>query len=163
MLPFILALVMSVLLPALYKNDPEYYRNRTDLSTPQKYIADHQSPGDRILLKSYGNTIWEYWMNWTGPDLKWVALPFTYPGLNAIERFQTTGDPLQAMDTATLGILEKEALPQRQVWLVMPSDTPGADLRIEERWLSLRSDNVECTQFSEEDQSTRVCRYHIKP
>jgi hypothetical protein len=162
-LPFLLALAMSILLPAFYKNDPEYYRNRIDLSTSQKYIADHQSPGDLVLLKSYGNTIWEYWMNWAGPDLKWVALPFTYPGLNAIERFQTTGDPLQAMDTATLGILEKETLPLRQVWLVLPSDTPGADLGIEERWLSLRSDNVECTQFSEEDQSTRVCRFNLKP
>jgi hypothetical protein len=162
-LPFILIMAISVLLPVLYKNDPDYFRSRTDFSTSQKYIADHQSPGDLILLKSYGNSIWEYWMNWTGPDLKWTALPFTYPGLDAIERFHSTGDPQQAMDAATLAILEKETHPLRQVWLVLPSDTPGADLGIEESWLSKHSDQAQCVQFSGEGQSTRVCRYHIKP
>lgn len=162
-LPMTLAIGMSIALPIFYKNDPDYYSNRADLYASQKYISDHLSPGDRILLKSYGNTVWEYWMNWTGPNLKWTALPFTYPGLDAIERFHSSGDPLQAMDTATLGILEKEVIRDHQVWLVLPSDTPGADLGIEESWLNLRSDHVECAQFSGNNQSTRVCHYHLKP
>ena len=158
----LVVMMLNLVMLNYYKNDSAYSITRKDLQGSQQEISSQFNTGDLILIKSYGAAVWEYWMNWTGPRLKWTSLPFTYPSPAAIKNYKASGDPLQAMDKITLGILEKEALPDRLVWLVLPSDTPGADLGIEENWLAQRSDEINCQVFLDDSLITRLCRYHLR-
>jgi hypothetical protein len=158
----IVAFATSLSLPFLYKTDPAYHITRSDLKEAQSQIARQYHTGDLILLKSYGSPVWEYWMNWAGPGLTWSALPYAYPSPAAILQYNTDGDPTVALDRVSLGILDREARPGRRVWLVLPGDTAGSDLGIEEKWLAGRSNPASCHLISGEEQSTRLCRFDLR-
>ncbi len=100
-------------------------------------------------------------MNWTSPDLLWTSLPFIFPAPDLIEQFNQTQNPIVALDRISLGIMEKEVTSGRRVWLVLPSDTPGADLGIEEKWLQDRSRYTSCWIFTGKPEATKLCYYEI--
>ncbi len=155
------AIGVNILMLFIYKNDPAALLNRIDLIQSQEYISSRYREDDLILLKCYGTPSWTYWMNWTSPDLLWTSLPFFFPAPDLIEQFNQSQNPMVVMDRISIGIMEKEVIPGRRVWLVLPGDTPGADLGMEEKWLQDRSSSNSCWDFPGDLKTTKLCYYEI--
>jgi hypothetical protein len=98
-------------------------------------------------------------MNWTSPALEWVSLPFSFPEPVLIEKFNETGNPEVALDEVSLAILNREAISRKRIWLVLPSDSPGATLGLEKTWLSQRFNQESCESFSDERDTTEICLF----
>lgn len=151
----------NIVMLYMYKYDPVYMKIRSDLKDTQNRISEMYQPGDLVLLKSYGSPAWEYWMNWTKPEIRWTALPYYYPIPEKIEEYQKTNNPEIAMDKTSLTIVKQEARSGRRVWLVLPYDSPGGNLEIEKKWLANRSKTVTCHLSHENNGNTELCMFII--
>ena len=153
---FTLSIGLTVYMLISYKNDPAYYRSRPDLETAQEKISEQFLPDDLILVKSYGTPAWYYWMNWTGASLPWTSLPFHFPAPSLIEQYNSTHDPEVVMYQITLSLLKQLPGPYRRVWIVLPGDSPGADLNVEVDWLETRATSSGSWTFSGNEIQTRL-------
>jgi hypothetical protein len=156
--PATLAIVMSltILMVAVDAKDPAYYPSRNDLKTAQEMVAGQYLPGDLVLVKEYATPAWYYWMNWGAPHVPWTALPYYYPKPDLIIKSQENHDPAIAMDEVTLALLAKIPSSYKRVWLVLPADTPGADLELEATWLENVSTSFSVWSFAGDDMETKL-------
>ncbi len=153
---------LNIAMLFVYRNDPSWQLFRSDLEQSQQFVFSRLEKGDRVVLKSYGSAGWEYWMNWTGGFPVWTSLPLYYPTPATIEAYQSSNDPAMGLSEVSLAILGKEIDQGRRVWLVVPSDSLGSELELEQKWLAERSISSECSVFQGENTSTRVCLYQTK-
>jgi hypothetical protein len=164
-LPIIATLVvfgLNIGMLFFYKNDPAWLMNRNDLENSQQMVSSQYIKGDLVLLKSYGTPSWEYWMNWTGSALTWTSLPFYFPSPSIIEAYQLSKDPDLALDQISLAILNQGIKHSQRIWLILPSDSTGVDLGIEERWLEERSNKLDCWWYPGSEFVTKVCSFLIR-
>ncbi len=152
---------LNIVMLFMYQNDTVYIKNRTDLKNSQKRISEMHLPGDLVLIKSYGSPAWEYWMNWTKPEIQWTALPYYFPIPEIIKEYQNTNNPEVAMDKISLSILNQEVRSGKRVWLILPYDFPGVDLGIEKKWLGDRSKTVTCHLSQVKNEITELCMFTI--
>ena len=145
-----------------YKYDAPWNYARKDLQSTMAKIENNYQPGNLVLLKAYGTPAWDYWMNWGSKDIQWAALPFFFPPPEVVEEFNQSKNPDKALDENTLNIFEEEVLPGRKVWLVLPSDSPGTYLGIEQKWLEDRSVTYQCWDNQGDLEVTKLCEYAIK-
>jgi hypothetical protein len=151
-----LCLIFSILMLFTYRDDPAWFRSRMDLQSAQATIASEYQDSDLILIKSYGTPVWNYWMNWSNPRIPFTALPYTIPNYGSIARYQENKNPADVLDSITLSILNKENLHDRRIWLVLPSDSPSADLDFELDWLLQRKSQIHEWNFTNADKNTRL-------
>ncbi len=148
------ALVVFMLLS--FGKDPSYYRSRIDLDAAHSTIARQYLPNDLILIKSYGTPVWYFWMNWANPRLPWTSLPFYFPKPDLLLKAKMTHNPEIALDAITLSILGKVPDSFCRIWIVIPSDSPGADLNLEVDWLRKNSISNMLWNFRGENTDTRL-------
>ncbi len=150
---------LNGLMLSCYSQESMYGKNRLEFFESQQFILKDYQPEDGVLIKSYANAVWYFWMNWTSPELEWVSLPFSFPVPALIEKFNETGNPEDALDEVGMAILNREALSSKRIWLVLPSDSPGTSLELEKNWLSQRFDERDCSLFMHEGNTTEVCLF----
>ena len=158
---FSLGLTVAMLI--IYSSDSSYIHSRNDLAAAQEHISRHISPHDLILVKSYGTPAWFYWMNWADPALQWIALPYFFPTLGLIAEYDSTHNPETILDEATISLLEKLPGSYQRVWIVLPGDSPGADLNIEADWLKSISISSDHWSFRGDDIDTRLYLFELIP
>ncbi len=146
-----------------YGSDPAYYRSRIDLDASRKIISQEYLPGDLVLIKSYGTPAWDYWMNWADPHLPWTSLPFSFPKPDQLIKSKALNDPEIALDEITLSILKKVPGTIHRVWIVIPSDSPGANLDLEVDWLRKYAVSNKLWDFQVADMETRLFLFNISP
>jgi hypothetical protein len=78
-----------------------------------------------------------------------------------IEKYHSSNDPEDALDKISLAILNQSIQPGKRIWLVIASDSPGASLEIEKRWLANRSKNSECSVSKSKSGNTELCLFNI--
>jgi len=139
-----------------YKSDPAYSPTRTDLKLAQETISQQTSDQDLILIKSYGTPAWYYWMNWAAPNYQWTALPFFFPEPSLIKEYNRTQDPIVALDEITISLFQELPGSYQRVWIVLPGDTPGANLDIEIDWLEAISISSEEWVSPDNEMETRL-------
>lgn len=157
------SLVFNFYVAASFRNDETYGAARSDLRESYRYLTQQADPGDAVLIRSYGTPVWFFWMNWAGPQFHWTALPYYFPIPSLIEKYTASGNPEDALDDNTKVIIETSMLPGSSLWLLLPSDSPGANLELEKVWLTSRTISVSCTTFNSETEHTEVCRFIIPP
>jgi hypothetical protein len=160
---FILTIGLMIFMLVAYKRDPAYYQTRTDLQAVQEKISRGYLPGDLVLIKSYGTPAWYFMMDWGNPQLQWTSLPFYFPAPSLIERSKLTHDPELALDEITLSLLRKVPGSYQRVWLVLPGDSPGADLNLEVDWLGNKSLSTSSWVFLGDRVETRLYLFEINP
>ncbi len=160
---FFLTIGLMVFMLVAYGNDPAYYRTRTDLEAVQEKITQGYDPGDLVLIKSYGTPAWYFMMNWGTSHWPWTSLPFYYPAPSLIEVSALTRDPEFALDEITLSLLRKVPDLYHRVWLVLPGDSPGADLNLEVDWLENKSLSTRSWVFPGDQVDTRLYLFEITP
>ncbi|RJQ26835.1 hypothetical protein C4565_06155 [Candidatus Parcubacteria bacterium] len=158
---FSLGLTAAML--AIYSSDSSYFHSRNDLASAQEHISRHISPQDLVLIKSYGSPAWFYWMNWADPTLDWIALPFFFPTPGSITEYNLNHNPETILDEATLSLLEKLPGSYQRVWIVLPDDSPGADLDIEVEWLKNISISSDHWSFRGDAIDTRLYLFELIP
>ncbi len=156
-------LIFSFFLPVSYQNEDSYGMMRSDLRKSYQYLAQQAKPGDAVVIRSYGTPVWFFWMNWAGPQFHWTALPYYFPMPALIKKYAASGNPEDALNTNTRLIIEESMLPGSNLWLLLPSDSPGAELELEKTWLTNHSSFISCTTFEGETENTEVCRFVIPP
>jgi hypothetical protein len=156
--PAALVIVMSLtlLMVAVDAKDPAYYYSRKDLQAAQAMVAGQYLPGDLVLIKEYATPAWFYWMNWGDPHVPWTALPYYFPKPDLITKSQENYDPEIAMDNVTLSLLHNIPRTNTRVWLVLPADTPGADLELEATWLKNVSTSFSVWNFPGNNVETKL-------
>jgi len=160
---FNLALAFGLVIFMLftYKSDPEYYITRLDLIAAQKEISNNVMPDDLVVIKAYSSPVWYYWMNWAEPSQDWISLPLYFPKPSLIEEYELTNNPEVALDEATMKLFYDLPYEYDRVWLVLPSDTPGATLDIEVDWLTNNSASSNNWQFEGELTETRLYLFEL--
>jgi hypothetical protein len=158
-LAMLMMISISVTMLFVYKNDPAYIHSRKDLEAAKNHIARYALPDDIILIKSYGTPAWTYWMNWADQGPQWAALPYYFPSPELIEEYYSTEDPEVAMDEISLTLLQDIPYSFQRVWLVLPDDSPGANLNLERTWIAQQSNLVKLWGFSGVDHITQTYLY----
>lgn len=158
-----IAIGISIMMLFTYKDDPAYDKSRKDLEGTQDYIARYALPDDDIFLKSYGTPAWYYWMNWADPNLRWTSLPYYYPSPDKLDDYDSTGNPEIAMDKITLALLQDIPTPHHRIWLVLPTDSPGADLNIEVDWLSKQAQSYTLWDSQGDNTQTQIYLFELNP
>jgi hypothetical protein len=125
-------------------------------------IVRQYQPGDMVLIKSYGSPIWDYWMNWTDPKIQWTSLPYYFPAPALVEKYLASKDPEDTLDMISLAILNKSIQPGKRIWLVIASDSPGASLGIEKKWLANLSENTICSISQSTNGRVELCLFKMK-
>lgn len=154
-----LLILIDLTLMGLYKNDMLYFKTRNDFEQSQKYLLANIVQGDAVIIKSYGASDWSYWMNWGNQEIHWVSLPFSFPTLDQITRFNQSGQPQDVLDPNSLAILDSTFTSGTQVWFLFASDSPGGNLGIEELWLTDRSQSRDCEIFENVSTTTTLCMF----
>lgn len=152
---------LMVLMLWVYIKDPAYYYTRVDLKAAQEKISQEAAANDLVLIKSYGTPIWIYMMNWSGPHYTWTSLPFYFPTPARIEEYHATHNPEVALDEISLSLLKNIPSSYQHVWLVLPDDTPGADLDLEVQWLINNSVSNRSWTFQGDQTKTRLFLFEI--
>ncbi len=152
----LLSFAITILMLVFYKSDPAFSQARGDLERTQEMISQNNTEGDLVLVKSYGTSAWFYWMNWADSKYPWSSLPFVFPEPSLIEQYDRTDDPTIVLDALSLSILTKIPVSYRRVWLVVPYDSPGANLDIESNWLKAISESKEEWVISADEGNTRL-------
>lgn len=152
----LIAIVITAFMVVTYKSDPAYSPTRTDLELAQEMISRHISEDDIVLIKSYGTPAWFYWMNWGDSHYQWTSLPFNFPIPGLIEEYHRTQDPTVVLDEITLSLFQEIPGSYQRVWLLLPGDSPGANLEIEANWLKALSISSEEWVFSANMMETRL-------
>ena len=155
------SMFMSILMLFTYKDDPNYYSFRNDLTASHQVVSDGVLPEDLVLIKSYGTPIWHYWMNWADPKILWTALPYYFPPVESIEEYYTYQDPEVAMDEITLSLFRNIPENYNCVWLLIAGDSPGATLNIEVSWLERQSFSYTYWEFKDNDNETRLYLFNL--
>jgi hypothetical protein len=158
-LVLVLCLGLNLLMLTGYKNDPVYYLSRRDLRSANQYLSQNIQTGDVVFVRSYGTPAWNYAMNWTGSNVHWTALPYFYLEPSLVEKYQASQNPEDALSTQTVTLLNESLQTNGTVWLVSPSDSPGADLNLEISWLADRASNADCQEFKGINENTEVCKF----
>ena len=148
---------MTIAMLFSYKQDPEYYLARLDLRASQEVIESEGISDDVVIIKSYSSPVWYYWMNWADQDNGWISLPLSFPKPSLIKEYQGTDNPEIALDEATLSLFRQISDDNQRVWLLVPSDTPGATLNIEAEWLT--NNSISSTNWKFEGNSTDTQLY----
>jgi len=148
-------IISSGIMLSVYRFDPAN-RPRNDLVDSQIIIRDFHLDEDVILIKSYGTQAWSYWMNWADPNLKWVSLPYSFPGQYSIEKYLISKDPSDAPDNTSQRIIQKAADDYERVWLVIPDDSPGSNYNWETTYLAQNGPMLNSWIFSEDGYITRL-------
>ncbi len=162
-IPLVFCVAMTCALPFAYKNDPAYFPERTDLEAVQEVIEDNKTEGDITIIKSYGTPAWYYLMNWAKPGVAWASLPFVYPKPELLEQYAIDKDPSLVIDEISKYLLSDIASGYQRIWLVIPDDSPGAELDIEIRWLMQDHIFIEEWNFQYNDQKTRLFLFSNDP
>jgi hypothetical protein len=147
---------ITILMVTVDAKDPAYYPSREDLQAAQAMVAQKYLPGDLVLVKEYATPVWYYWMNWGDPHVPWTSLPYYFPRPELIVKAQETSDPAIAMDNVSLSLLRKIPGSYTRVWLVLPEDTPGADLQLEATWLKNVSTSFSMWDFPGNQYETKL-------
>jgi len=158
----ILGLGMGLVLLFVCRSDPAYYSERMDLANVQNVLEEQYRADDVVFIQSYGSPAWHYWMNWSDPRVHWISLPYSFPEPSEIDRFMETQNPEDALDVITLDLLEQEIQQTRRVWLVVPSDSPGAGLGLEASWLKARANTHTDWRFDSGLNETRLYLFDIE-
>lgn len=156
-------LAMNLVMLFSFRGDPAYESTRTDFKNAQSYIKANGQPGDPVLIRSYGTPVWRYWMNWAAPQVHWTALPYYFPVPSLVEKYRATNDPEDGLSNHSLELLRQSLALGRPFWLVLPSDSPGADLGLEKKWLITKASDVDCVSFEGQGQTTEVCKFIPQP
>ena len=159
-LPFALLAALNFSMLYEYRNDPAYSLTRRDFQEAQANLAAQLQKEDIVFIKSYGSPVWYYFMNWSDSSFDWVSLPYYYPSPALIKTYAKEQDPEKVMDSNMLAIFQKYAISGNRIWLILPEDTPGASLGIEEKWLAQRSSQSNCKTYTD-SISTKLCFYLI--
>ncbi len=159
---FVASLAALALVPISYRNDPAYFRGRADLQNAYAVIRERALPNDIVIVKSYATPAWHYWMNWAGPELRWTSLPFSFPDPAALENYRATNDPEAALDKIALSLLEDVGRSYQRVWLLLPGDSPGAELGLEINWLNQRSIALNSWFFPQGGLQTRLYLFDFR-
>jgi hypothetical protein len=157
-----LGLSMGLVIPFTVRPDPAYYPKRLDLKLAQEAITQQAGADDLVLVKSYGSPAWYYWMNWADPKVAWTSLPYVFPDLDQIQAYLKTQDPQNALDPVTLALLAGKVQSGQRVWLVVPSDSPGAELDLEAVWLRGRADMNRAWIFDGGNEHTLLYSFTVK-
>jgi len=158
-LPYFNFVLMAGLVIAMlftYKRDPYFYIERLDLFAAQEEVRNNVMPDDLVVIKSYNTPVWYYWMNWAEPIQNWVSLPLYFPKPNLIEEYRLTNNPEVALVEASVKLFPDLPDKYSRVWLVLPSDTPGATLNIEVDWLMNNSATNTNWKFKGDVTETRL-------
>lgn len=159
---FISIIVLNGLMMKVYQNDTEYEHGRYDLRESYRSVETESSSDDLILIKCYGTSIWKYWMNWAGANLEWVSLPYTYPSLDNLKKYEQSNNPEDALDGHTMSILNRAVSSGKTVWVLMPSDAPGAQYGLELDWLKEQDGHYACRDFDGGESQTELCRFDFR-
>lgn len=151
-----ITICLALLMPLAYTGDPAYHGGREDLRAASETVASQYQPGDLVLVKAYATPVWYYWMNWGDAQVPWTSLPFYFPRPDLLSEPSLSQDPGLAMDELTLSLLKSLPGTWQRVWLVLPSDTPGADLELESSWLKQISSSTQAWTFPGEELETRL-------
>jgi hypothetical protein len=157
----LLSFAITILMLVFYKSDPAFSPTRADLERTQEMISQNIIEGDLVLVKSYGTSAWFYWMNWADSKYPWSSLPFVFPEPNLIEQYDRTDDLTTVIDALSLSILTNIPRQYQRVWLVVPDDSPGANLDIESKWLEAISKSSEEWVISTDEVNTRLFLFGI--
>lgn len=159
-LPCAFLIVLNLTMLYEYRDDPAYFHTRKDFQEVQADLSARVQKRDAVFIKSYGSPVWYYFMNWTDSTIDWTALPYYYPAPALIAAYAKDQNAEKVMDRITLAILQKNAKSGNRIWLVLPEDTPGASLGVEENWISQRSSESNCEMYTDL-VSTKLCYYII--
>lgn len=163
-LPYFNFALMTGLVIAMlftYKRDPYFYTDRLDFIAAQEKVSNNVLPGDLVVIKSYNSPVWYYWMNWAEPSQDWISLPFYFPKPSLIEEYELTNNPEVALDEAAMKLFHSLPKKYNRVWLVLPSDTPGAILNIEVDWLTNNSATSNNWRFEGDLTETRLYLFEL--
>ncbi|MGD8457417.1 MAG: hypothetical protein PVF83_13630 [Anaerolineales bacterium] len=162
-LSLLISVAITIMIPFIYRDDPAYHRSRKDLEGSIAYITQHALPDDGIYLKSYGTPAWYYWMNWAGQNLQWTSLPYYYPSQDSIDEYNETNDLEIVLDEMTLALLEDVPNTYWRIWLIIPGDSPGADLDYEVAWLETRANSTDIWNFIGDNSETKLFLFTFSP
>jgi hypothetical protein len=154
---------MNLVMLSCFRRDPSYESTRADFQTSQSYINRNGRLSELVLIKSYGTPVWRYWMNWAVPQTHWTALPYYFPVPSLVEKYRLTNNPEDGLSDHSLTILRQSIVSGGSLWLVLPSDSPGADLGLEKKWLTGKASDVNCVFFEGQGQGTEVCKFTLQP
>jgi hypothetical protein len=100
-------------------------------------------------------------MNWGDPRIPWLSLPFYFPAPEVVAQYETNHDPETLLDPITMSLLRGLAGSYQRVWLILPADSPGADLDGESSWLRSRFHEVDKWIFSTNGVQTRLILFDL--
>ncbi len=157
------ALVVTVILNfsmiAFYRNDPSYAYTRADFRMAQEHIRGQFQTGDLVLVKSYSEDLWNFWMNWGDASIPWTALPVVPPYIPQGPNPEITGDPEFMMDKITLWVFKNQLPDGRRVWLIGDETKDTQNYDADAVWLKLHLIGSDCLWFTEDQSATRVCLF----
>jgi len=158
-LSFFLVILLNFSTVSLYRYDPAYALSRADFKQSHDHIASQYQAGDLVLVKSYSEDIWNYWMNWGDPSIPWTALPIIPPFTSGSSEAELTGNPESMMDKITLWIFNNQLPDGGRVWLIGDETTSMENYDADVVWLDLHSVDSDCLKFSDHQSATRVCLF----
>lgn len=161
LLPFLMVIILNLGMLTLYKYDPAYALSRADFKQAQDHIASQYQAGDLVLVKSYSEDIWNYWMNWGDPSISWTSLPFVPPSTSRPSDAEVSGNPEFMMDKITLWIFNNQLPDGGRVWLIGDETTSMNNYDADAVWLNLHSIDSDCLRFSDHQSATRVCLFGL--
>lgn len=159
---FVITISLNFGMLSLYRIDEAYSSSREDFKISQEYLNNQYQPADLVLVKSYSENLWAFWMNWAAPSVAWTSLPFVYPSAEQIARAAETGNPEAALNNITLWIFTNRITSGTRVWLVSDQNSPTADFDFEGQWLAAHSLNSECKIFTQGLNAVSICLYAIR-
>lgn len=154
---FLLVIILNFFMVSLCRYDPVYALSRGDFKQAQDYVANRYHAGDLVLVKTYSEDIWNYWMNWGDKSIPWTSLPNVPPYVSQDSNAAITGNPEFMMDKTTLWIFKNQLSEDSRVWLIGDETTPMENYDADAVWLNLHSIDFECLKFSDQQSATRVC------
>ena len=157
----VLTIGLTAMLVVIYAGDQTYHFSRTDLAAAGDKIAENIIPNDHVIIKAYGTPGWYYWMNWADPQTQWTALPFHYPSPGQLSEYEASRNPEVALDDISLALMREQVDSAQRIWLVLPNDSPGADLEIEAEWLEVRSSSSNQWAFTGDEFETTLYLFVI--
>lgn len=147
-----LALVAGTLLPAAmlwaYRSEPRYYADRTDLQMASEWVSRSAQPGDVIVIRSYLDPAWHYFMNFGRARVPWFSLPMSIH----------SATPAPADSTLAL----YAGLPAQygRVWFLSERPLPDSPITPEESYLAERYPLAAAREFSSQGR-VRVALYSL--
>ena len=162
-IPLILSSILLISMLLVYKHDPIFYSTREDFTSAQEKITSSILPDDVVIIRSYNTPTWNYWMNWAEPNIEWISLSSYFPEPSQVQAFERTRNPEVAMEESTINLFRGLLDENKRAWIVLPQDTPGATMHLEENWLSQHYELSDLTVFSDNQNETYLYLYDLSP